>query len=89
MGALDRHNRSPTFWDRLQLIAGEKRIGHLYVPHDVAGSARNLGHVINFRMDKLSDPGFPFLRLTVILDTAPLVLHNEDFKIIATSTSSI
>jgi hypothetical protein len=43
------------------------------MPQDVTGSTGNLGHMINFGVDKLSDSGLPFLRVTIVLDLAFVV----------------
>jgi hypothetical protein len=71
--ALKRHYGCPSLICRLQLETREKRIGHLHMPQDVTGSTGNLGHMINFGVDKLSDSGLPFLRVTIVLDLAFVV----------------
>ena len=59
------------------------------MPQNVAGSARNLGHVKTFRMNKFSDSGLPFLGVTVIFDAALLVPNDENLKITTANTFDI
>jgi hypothetical protein len=87
--ALDGQYWCPLFTRRLQLIAREKRIRHLYIPHYVADGARNLGYVITFGMNKFCDSGLPFLWVTIILNTALVVPYNKNFKISDSSSNNI